>query len=84
VFAEAHAKVAADRIVARLRGETPTATYDGTGYCFLEVGDGKAMLVHGNFLAEPRPDVQLAEPAAKHLEAKMELERSRLLEWFPE
>ena len=84
VFAEAHAKVAADRIVARLRGETPTATYDGTGYCFLEVGDGKAMLVHGNFLAEPRPDVQLAEPAAKHLEAKMELERSRLLEWFPD
>ena len=84
VFAEAHAKVAADRIVARLRGETPTATYDGTGYCFLEVGDGKAMLVHGNFLAEPHPDVQLAEPAAKHLEAKMELERSRLLEWFPD
>ncbi len=83
VFAEAHAKVAVERIASRLAGETPTATYDGTGYCFLEVGDGKAMLVHGNFLANPRPDVQLAEPAAKHLEAKIELERSRLLEWFP-
>jgi len=83
VFAEAHAKVAADRIVSKLAGETPTATYDGTGYCFLEVGDGKAMLVNGNFLAEPRPDVQLAEAATKHLEAKLELERSRLLEWFP-
>lgn len=82
VFAEAHAKVAADRITSRLRGETPKATYDGSGYCFLETGNGKAMLVSGNFLAEPRPEVQLAQPAAEHLESKVELERSRLLEWF--
>ena len=82
VFAEAQAKVAAARIASRLTGEAPTAAYDGSGYCFLEVGHKEAMLVSGNFLAEPHPDVQLAEPAAEHFEAKVELERSRLSEWF--
>ena len=83
VFAEAHAKVAADRIAASLRGESPSATYDGAGYCFLEVGNGKAMLVKGNFLAEPHPDVQLAEPAAEHYQAKVDFEQDRLSDWFP-
>jgi sulfide:quinone oxidoreductase len=83
VFAEAHAKVAAERIAATLRGETPVATYDGAGYCFLEVGNGNAMLVKGNFFAEPHADVRLAEPAPEHFEAKVEHEQSRLSEWFP-
>ena len=83
VFAEAQAKVAAARIASRLTGEAPTAAYDGSGYCFLEVGHKEAMLVSGNFLAAPHADVQLAEPAAEHFEAKIELERSRLSEWFP-
>ena len=82
VFAEAQAKVVAARTTSRLTGEAPTAAYDGSGYCFLEVGHEEAMLVSGNFLAEPHPDVQLTEPAAEHFEAKVELERSRLSEWF--
>ena len=83
VFAEAQAKVAAERIAASLRGEAPSATYDGAGYCFLEVGNGEAMLVKGNFLTEPHADVQLAEPAAEHYRAKVDFERSRLSDWFP-
>jgi sulfide:quinone oxidoreductase len=83
VFAEAQAKVAAERIAASLRGESPSATYDGAGYCFLEVGKGEAMLVKGNFLTEPHADVQLAEPAAEHYQAKVDFERSRLSDWFP-
>ena len=83
VFAEAHAKVAAERIAANLRGESPSATYDGAGYCFLEVGNGKAMLVKGDFLAEPHADVQLTEPAAEHFQAKVDFEQSRLSQWFP-
>jgi len=83
VFAEAHGKIAAERIAASLRGESPSATYDGAGYCFLEVGKGKAMLVKGNFLTEPHADVQLAEPAAEHYRAKVDFEHSRLSEWFP-
>ena len=83
VFAEAHGKVAAERIAASLRGESPSATYDGAGYCFLEVGNGEAMLVKGNFLTEPHAEVQLAEPAAKHYQAKVDFEHSRLSDWFP-
>ncbi len=83
VFAEAHAKVAAERIAANLRGESPSATYDGAGYCFLEVGNGKAILVRGDFLAEPHADVQLSEPAAEHYQAKLDFEQGRLSDWFP-
>lgn len=83
VFAEAHAKVAAERIAASLRGQSPSANYDGAGYCFLEVGNGSAMLVSGNFLAEPHADVQLAEPTSEHYQAKLDFEKSRLSDWFP-
>ena len=82
VFAEAHAQVAAERIAANLRGDSPSAIYDGTGYCFLEVGNGKAMLVKGNFLAEPHADVQLSEPASEHYQAKLDFEKRRLSDWF--
>jgi hypothetical protein len=40
------------------------------------------MLVQGNFLAAPEPEVRILEPAPEHLQAKRELERSRLAEWF--
>jgi sulfide:quinone oxidoreductase len=82
VFAEAQAKVVAARIAASLAGRTPQATYDGTGFCFLEVGGGEAMLVQGNFLAAPEPEVRILEPAPEHLQAKRELERTRLADWF--
>jgi len=82
VFAEAQAKVVAARITAELESQVSQATYAGTGFCFLEVGGGAAMLVQGNFLAAPEPEVRILEPAAEHLEAKRELERSRLADWF--
>jgi len=84
VFAEAHAKAAAERIAATLKGDSPSAKYDGTGYCFLEIGTGRAMLVKGDFLAEPSPDVQLSEPTPEHYQAKLDFEKSRLAAWFPE
>lgn len=82
VFAEAQGMVVAARIAAVISGKASEATYDGTGFCFLEVGGGSAMLVQGNFLAEPEPVVSISEPSPEHLEAKRDLERSRLNEWF--
>lgn len=82
VFAEAHGQVAAARIADRIQGNPPEETYDGNGFCYLEVGDRRAMLVQGDFLAEPRPKVSLAEPAPEHYQAKLEVERSRLEAWF--
>lgn len=84
VFAQAQAMVVAERLSSLIRGQTPSATYDGAGYCFLEVGGGAAMLVRGEFLAEPSPAVEIVGPAAEHLAAKHELERDRLGAWFGE
>ena len=40
------------------------------------------MLVRGNFLAEPAPDVQLTEPSADFVAQKSTFERERLDAWF--
>ncbi|MGH2795039.1 MAG: NAD(P)/FAD-dependent oxidoreductase, partial [Actinomycetota bacterium] len=82
VFAESEGVVAAERIAARFAGRDPEATFDGEGFCFLEAGNGEAMLVRGNFLAEPAPDVELTPPSAAFLEQKTTFERERLDAWF--
>jgi sulfide:quinone oxidoreductase len=82
VFAEGAGEVAAERIAARLAGREPAATFAGEGYCFLEVGNGEAMYVRGNFLAEPAPEVELTPPSKEALEEKSRFERERLDRWF--
>lgn len=82
VFAQGEGEVVADRIAARLAGREPDATFSGEGYCFLEVGNGEAMLVRGNFLATPAPDVELTTPSKEFLEQKSRFERERLDAWF--
>jgi sulfide:quinone oxidoreductase len=81
LFAQRQGEVVAARLAATFRGEVPTATFDGSGACFLEVGDGMASMVSGEFLADP-PQVRLEEPSAAHLEAKHAFERERLAAWF--
>ena len=82
VFAESEGVTVAERIAARLSGRDPDATFDGSGFCFLEVGNGEAMLVRGNFLAEPAPDVELTTPSKAFLDEKARFERERLDAWF--
>ena len=82
VFAEGEGRVVAERIAARLQGRDPDARFGGEGFCFLEVGNGEAMLVRGNFFAEPAPEVELTPPSAAFLEEKARFERERLAEWF--
>jgi sulfide:quinone oxidoreductase len=82
VFAEAHGEVVARRIAARLAGREPEATFDGRGHCFLETGGGEAMLVRGEFLAEPAPRIELTEPTAATLALKRDWEADRLASWF--
>lgn len=82
VFAEAEGRVVASHIAARLQGGESDTTFDGYGYCFLEVGQGRAMLVEGNFLAQPGPQVSLVDPSADYLAQKHTFESSRLHAWF--
>ncbi len=82
VFAEAMGETVADRIAAIFDGQEPTATFKGEGGCYLEVGTGQAMMVKGQFLAEPEPEVILTEASSKYLEQKLHFETERLQTWF--
>ena len=82
VFAESEGEVVAERIAAKLDGRATEATFDGRGFCFLEIGGEEAMFVRGNFLADPEPDVELTPPSHQSFLEKALFERDRLDAWF--
>ena len=82
LFAEQMGETVAERIASGFVREEPAATFKGAGGCYLEVGGGKAMMVRGNFLAEPEPEVMLTEATTDFLNEKRSFETQRLLEWF--
>jgi sulfide:quinone oxidoreductase len=82
VFAHAEAKVVAKRIAASAAGEVPTAEFDGKGYCWIELGDGRAGFAGGDFYAEPEPEIALRRPG-RHLHlAKVAFEKWWLRRWL--
>lgn len=82
VFAHAEAKVVAERIADGVEGKRPTAEFNGKGYCWVEVGDGKAGFAGGDFYAEPEPAIKIRRPGrALHL-GKVAFEKWWLHHWF--
>ena len=53
VFAEGAARVVADQLIARIRGEAEPAGYDGTGACWIEFGDHQVGRVDVDFFSTP-------------------------------
>ncbi len=82
VMAEQEAEVVAANIAARARGEAETAQFLANGSCYLELGDGIAVEVVGEFYAEPAPVVAAGVPSGEALAAKVEFERSRIERWL--
>ncbi len=82
VFAQGEGMVVAERIAARILGTETQAEYDGRGGCFLEVGNGKAVMVEGHFLAEGRPQVSLTPASPGYVQDKWDFESQRLEAWF--
>lgn len=82
VFAEAMGLTAADNVLAGLAGAAPRARFEGTGGCYLETGPGQAMMVTGDFMAEPGPKVRLTEPSRAYYDEKRAFEADRLGTWF--
>lgn len=80
-IAEEEGRVAALRMAAVLTGTEPEATFTGEGACYLESGGGEAMLVRGNFYADP-PAVELTAPSREALAQKEQWERERLTAWL--
>lgn len=81
LFAEAAGRVAAERIAASFAGRPVEAAFDGVGYCFMDVSREAALLLRGQFLADP-PRVEATEPSPEHEEQKRAFETERLQRWF--
>lgn len=82
VFAHNEAKVVAEQIAAEVRGRQSRASFDGKGYCWLELGDGKAGFAGGRFYAEPEPKVRLYPPGRVWHWGKVAFEKWWLRHWF--
>lgn len=81
VFAAGEAVVAARNIAADLVGSAE-ASFDGHGFCFLELPGRRVALVEGDFFAEPRPDVELTEADEDQFLQKQAYETERLDTWL--
>lgn len=62
VFAHAEAKVVAQNIAATILKTESSTEFNGLGSCWIEMGNGIAALVNGNFYAKPEPLVELRRP----------------------
>ena len=82
LFAEMMGETVAERLADIFEGKEPTAQFSGEGGCFFEVGSGEAMMIKGNFLAEPAPAVELTEPSKAYYDEKVRFETDRWAKWF--
>jgi sulfide:quinone oxidoreductase len=81
VFAEGQAAVAAERIIATIRG-VAGPDYGGRGVCWLEVGEGQVAKVGVTFLSGQRPVGDLEGPSPAFVADKVEFGTSRIARWF--
>jgi sulfide:quinone oxidoreductase len=82
VFAEAAARVVADDIGARFRGDTLQQSYEGAGTCYLEFGGGMVGMVEANFFGGPTPTARLVGPSRELAAEKVAFATTRRKRWF--
>jgi sulfide:quinone oxidoreductase len=82
VFAHYEAEAVANNIAAELEGSTPSHTFNGHGYCFLEMGAGRAGFAGGDFYATPEPRVKMQRPGYHWHWGKVLFEKWWLRHWF--
>jgi sulfide:quinone oxidoreductase len=78
VFADEEARVVAESIAAEIQGTDEARRYDGRGFCYIEVGDGKAAYGAGNFYGMPGPRISLDAPSDRYRREKEDMERTAL------
>jgi sulfide:quinone oxidoreductase len=81
VFAEGQAAVAAERIIATIRGDAGPE-YGGRGICWLEFGEGQVAKVGVTFLSGQRPVGDLEGPSPAFVADKVEFGTTRIARWF--
>src|SRR5262245_41330342 len=82
LFAEMMGETVAERLADIFSGKEPTAQFSGEGGCFFEVGNGEAMMIKGNFLAEPSPIVDITDSSKEYYDEKVKFETDRWAKWF--
>lgn len=82
VFAEAAARVVADDIAARLRGDALQQPYEGAGSCYIEFGSGMVGKVEANFFGGPTATARLAGPSRELAADKVAFASTRRERWF--
>jgi sulfide:quinone oxidoreductase len=83
VFAERAARVVADQLIARIRGEDAPPGFDGTGGCYIEFGDDQVARVDVDFFSTPgHPTGTFAAPSAALAEEKAGFGAGRAARWF--
>ena len=82
VLAEAQGKVVAENIIKEIQGREKTATFNGEGVCYMEVGDGKAAPVRSNFYAQPQPKWEFTPPSPEGFQEKHRFLAERMHAWF--
>jgi sulfide:quinone oxidoreductase len=82
VFAEGAARVVADDIAARLRGDVLQQPYEGAGSCYIEFGGGMVGRVEANFFGGPTPTARLVGPSRELAADKVAFASTRRERWF--
>jgi sulfide:quinone oxidoreductase len=83
VFAEDSARVVADQLIARIRGEAEPPGYDGRGVCWIEFGDDQVGRVDVDFFSTPgHPTGSFTDPSPATAAEKGEFAASRRARWF--
>jgi sulfide:quinone oxidoreductase len=82
VFAHSEAKVVAKQIADASEGKSPHAAFDGKGYCWIELGDGRAGFADGDFYAEPEPRITMRRPGRPLHWGKVAFEKWWLHHWL--
>lgn len=82
VFAHHEAEVVAKNIAAEIRGKEPGASFNGKGFCWIELGDGRAGFAGGNFYVDPDPQLKMRRPGRLMHWGKVAFEKWWLSHWF--
>ena len=83
VFAEGAARVVADQLVARIRGEAEPPGFDGTGACWIEFGDQEVARIEVDFFSTPgHPTGTFTPPSDAMALEKAEFGARRRARWF--
>jgi len=86
IFAEGQARSVASQIINKINISTEEPDniikFDGTGFCFMDTGDGKAGFIDTNFYNNDGPITILKEPSIQYYVQKISFESQRMKEWL--